>query len=68
MCTHPAPVEAGGDDEFQGKVEYTFTRPDGTELGPQGAIALSFRDIIVGLTAPDIQHTVRGYKTVSAAP
>ena len=30
-------VEAGGDDEFQGKVEYTFTRPDGTQLGTQGA-------------------------------
>ena len=29
-------VEAGGDDEFQGRVEYTFTRPDGTQLGTQG--------------------------------
>ena len=29
-------VEAGGDDEFQGLVEYTFTRPDGTQLGTQG--------------------------------
>ncbi len=29
-------AEAGGDDEFQGRVEYTFTRPDGTQLGTQG--------------------------------
>ncbi|CAK5280819.1 unnamed protein product [Mycena citricolor] len=28
---------AGGDDEFQGLVDYTFTRPDGTQLGTQGA-------------------------------
>ena len=27
---HP---EAGGDDEFQACVKYTFTRPDGTQLG-----------------------------------
>lgn len=27
---------AGGDDEFQGLVDYTFTRPDGTQLGNQG--------------------------------
>jgi len=26
---------AGGDDEFQGLVDYTFTRPDGTQLGNQ---------------------------------
>ncbi|KAJ7070514.1 beta-glucosidase 1B [Mycena amicta] len=26
---------AGGDDEFQGLVDYTFTRPDGTQLGTQ---------------------------------
>ncbi|KAF9531231.1 glycoside hydrolase family 1 protein [Crepidotus variabilis] len=26
---------AGGDDEFQGNVDYTFTRPDETQLGPQ---------------------------------
>jgi len=26
---------AGGDDEFQGNVQYTFTRPDGTQLGTQ---------------------------------
>ncbi|EPQ50817.1 glycoside hydrolase [Gloeophyllum trabeum ATCC 11539] len=25
----------GGDDEFQGNVQYTFTRPDGTQLGTQ---------------------------------
>ena len=29
-------VEAGGSDEFQGFVDYTFTRPDGTQLGTQG--------------------------------
>ncbi|CDO77449.1 Glycoside Hydrolase Family 1 protein [Trametes cinnabarina] len=27
--------KAGGDDEFQGKAEYTFTRPDGSQLGTQ---------------------------------
>ncbi|GJE93439.1 glycoside hydrolase family 1 protein [Phanerochaete sordida] len=25
--------KAGGEDEFQGNVEYTFTRPDGSQLG-----------------------------------
>lgn len=29
---------AGGDDEFQGLVDYTFTRPDGTQLGTQGLL------------------------------
>ena len=28
--------EAGGKDESQGNVDYTFTRPDGTQLGNQG--------------------------------
>ena len=28
--------EAGGNDEFQAKVEYTFTRPDGSQLGTLG--------------------------------
>ncbi|KAG6807336.1 Beta-glucosidase 1B, partial [Tricholoma furcatifolium] len=28
-------ARAGGDDVFQGNVEYTFTRPDGTQLGTQ---------------------------------
>ncbi|KAG6887557.1 Beta-glucosidase 1B, partial [Termitomyces sp. Mi166 len=28
-------ARAGGDDEFQGNVDYTFTRPDGTQLGKQ---------------------------------
>ncbi|KAI0026880.1 glycoside hydrolase superfamily [Vararia minispora EC-137] len=28
--------KAGSDDEFQGLVEYTFTRPNGTQLGMQG--------------------------------
>lgn len=32
---------AGGDDEFQGLVDYTFTRPDGTQLGTQGKDSLS---------------------------
>ncbi|KAL4244934.1 Beta-glucosidase 1B [Abortiporus biennis] len=31
--------KAGGEDEFQGNVEYTFTRPDGTQLGPQAHCA-----------------------------
>ena len=31
--------EAGGEDEFQGRVEYTFTRPDGTQLGTQAHCA-----------------------------
>lgn len=26
----------GGNDEFQGNVKTTFTRPDGTQLGNQG--------------------------------
>ncbi|PFH48414.1 glycoside hydrolase family 1 protein [Amanita thiersii Skay4041] len=30
---------AGGDDEFQGLVDYTFTRPDGTQLGRQAHCA-----------------------------
>ncbi|XP_006455043.1 hypothetical protein AGABI2DRAFT_194744 [Agaricus bisporus var. bisporus H97] len=29
----------GGDDEFQGFVDYTFTRPDGTQLGTQAHCA-----------------------------
>ena len=29
---------AGGDDEFQGNVDYTFTRPGGTQLGKQGSL------------------------------
>lgn len=33
--------EAGGDDEFQGKTIYTFTRPDGTQLGTQGPLRRS---------------------------
>ncbi|KAG6835811.1 Beta-glucosidase 1B [Arthromyces matolae] len=28
-------ARAGGKDEFQGNVDYTFTRPDGTQLGTQ---------------------------------
>ena len=33
---------AGGDDEFQGNVDYTFTRPDGTQLGNQGNAFVNF--------------------------
>jgi beta-glucosidase len=29
-------IKAGGSDEFQGNTDYTFTRPDGTQLGTQG--------------------------------
>ncbi|KAG6864603.1 Beta-glucosidase 1B [Blastosporella zonata] len=32
-------ARAGGNDEFQGNVEYTFTRPDGTQLGTQAQSA-----------------------------
>lgn len=32
-------IKAGGDDEFQGRTEYTFTRPDGTQLGTQAQCA-----------------------------
>jgi len=32
-------TKAGGDDEFQGLAEYTFTRPDGTQLGTQAHCA-----------------------------
>ncbi|KAL0945754.1 hypothetical protein HGRIS_012043 [Hohenbuehelia grisea] len=32
-------ARAGGDDEFQGLVDYTFTRPDGTQLGTQAHCA-----------------------------
>lgn len=32
----PLLIGGGGDDEFQGLVDYTFTRPDGTQLGTQG--------------------------------
>jgi hypothetical protein len=35
----PCFTEAGGDDEFQGNVDYTFTRPDGTQLGTQAHCA-----------------------------
>ncbi|PSR73245.1 hypothetical protein PHLCEN_2v10905 [Hermanssonia centrifuga] len=44
--------EAGGEDEFQGHVEYTFTRPDGTQLGTQAHCAWlqdyapGFRDLL----------------------
>ncbi|TDL27833.1 glycoside hydrolase family 1 protein [Rickenella mellea] len=32
-------IKGGGDDEFQGKAEYTFTRADGTQLGTQAHCA-----------------------------
>ncbi|KDQ32486.1 glycoside hydrolase family 1 protein [Pleurotus ostreatus PC15] len=32
-------ARAGGDDEFQGLVDYTFTRPDGSQLGVQAECA-----------------------------
>lgn len=44
--------KAGGEDEFQGCVEYTFTRPDGTQLGTQAHCswlqdyAPGFRDLL----------------------
>lgn len=37
QLAHLAPItEEGGSDEFNGKVQTTFTRPDGTQLGTQG--------------------------------
>lgn len=48
-------ARAGGDDEFQGLVDYTFTRPDGTQLGMQGLpsrIACS-----VKLSLEEVQNT-----------
>ncbi|KAG1785285.1 glycoside hydrolase family 1 protein [Suillus plorans] len=44
--------KAGGDDEFQGFAEYTFIRPDGTQLGTQAHCAWlqdypqGFRDLL----------------------
>ncbi|KAI0030154.1 beta-glucosidase [Vararia minispora EC-137] len=44
--------KAGGDDEFQGLVEYTFTRSNGTQLGTQAHCAWlqtypqGFRDLL----------------------
>ncbi|KAB5590216.1 Beta-glucosidase [Ceratobasidium theobromae] len=44
--------KAGGSDEFQGFVDYTFTRPDGTQLGCQAHCAWlqtypdGFRDLL----------------------
>jgi len=32
-------IKAGGDDEFQGNATFTFTRPDGTDLGNQSECA-----------------------------
>ena len=52
---HMVAIEAGGDDEFQGKVEYTFTRPDGTQLGTQGE-RLSI-DSICAVTYTVVGHT-----------
>jgi len=34
-----AQLVAGGQDEFQGKAIYTFTRSDGTQLGAQAHCA-----------------------------
>lgn len=34
-------VETGGRDEFQGMMQSTFTRADGTQLGTQGEYASS---------------------------
>ena len=59
-------IEAGGDDEFQGKVEYTFTRPDGTQLGTQGMFRAVNHYTSVSDPPHDTQHTALGCKTVSA--
>ncbi|THH20383.1 hypothetical protein EW146_g997 [Bondarzewia mesenterica] len=45
-------VKEGGSEEFNGKVTYTFTRPDGTELGTQAQVpwlqtyAPGFRELL----------------------
>lgn len=45
-------VQEGGKEEFNGKVKYTFTRPDGTQLGTQAHVpwlqtyAPGFRELL----------------------
>jgi hypothetical protein len=52
---------AGGDDEFQGLVDYTFTRPDGSQLGTQG----TFQPIYARFELTcRVQHIALGCKTV----
>jgi beta-glucosidase len=47
---------AGGDDEFQGLVDYTFTKPDGTQLGTQGGIYFLFLSICSLTTVVNTAH------------
>ncbi|PPR01069.1 hypothetical protein CVT26_016016 [Gymnopilus dilepis] len=58
---------AGGDDEFQGNVDYTFTRPDGTQLGTQGEFVLLldvYKHLIFGTR---FQLTVPGCRIILMA-
>ncbi|KAF8240408.1 glycoside hydrolase family 1 protein [Tricholoma matsutake] len=54
-------ARAGGDDEFQGLVDYTFTRPDGTQLGMQAHCAW-LQDYPQGLRAL-LNYLWKRYKT-----
>lgn len=38
---------AGGDNEFQGNAKYTFTRPDGTQLGTQGGLSVIWMVVLL---------------------
>ena len=51
---------AGGDDELQGFVEYTFFRPDGSQLGTQGEGV-----VFPCQSADKSQHIVPGCRIVS---
>ncbi|KAF8064822.1 beta-glucosidase [Lyophyllum atratum] len=53
-------ARAGGDDEFQGNVDYTFTRPDGTQLGTQAHCAW-LQDFLLGFAGADFSF--QKYKT-----
>jgi len=45
-------IGTGGDDEFQGLVDYTFTRPDGTQLGTQGLHYYRLNGLLLRLITP----------------
>lgn len=47
------PIVEGGDNEIQGNVKNTFTKPDGTQLGKEctSNVTNHFRQFVVKLTA-----------------
>ena len=45
-----AGLGTGGTDELQGLVDYTFNRPDGTQLGTQGLLSRSAENL------PEFSH------------